>query len=144
MPKGRIVGIDEAQVLLRTGKPINSKKAVEIGLVSREVPRGALVDEAVELARGLAAGTADVPEIRREPLENVPTELPDLDIGHLSKAIDEIIQRAILEGAAKTLDEGLRFEAELFGDVCRTKDMGIGIKNFLTNGPRAKAEFTHS
>lgn len=140
----RIVGIDEAQVLLRTGKPINSKKAVEIGLVSREVPRGALVDEAVELARGLAAGTADVPEIRREPLENVPTELPDLDIGHLSKAIDEIIQRAILEGAAKTLDEGLRFEAELFGDVCRTKDMGIGIKNFLTNGPRAKAEFTHS
>ena len=47
------------------------------------------------------------------------------------------------EGARRSLADGLRHEAELFGEVVKLKDMRIGIENFLTKGPRSKAEFVH-
>ena len=31
----------------------------------------------------------------------------------------------------------------ILGEVSGTKDMRIGVENFLKNGPRAKAEFVH-
>ena len=54
-----------------------------------------------------------------------------------------ILCRVVLEGARKPLVEGIALEAAAFGEVCATRDMRIGVENFLTNGPRAKAEFVH-
>ena len=42
------------------------------------------------------------------------------------------------------LKEGLAFEAKMFGEVCGTADMKIGVKNFIENGPGKKANFTHA
>ena len=49
-----------------------------------------------------------------------------------------------LEGAKKNLRDGIALEAECFGDVCATKDMRIGVTNFLENGPRSPAQFVHA
>ena len=38
---------------------------------------------------------------------------------------------------------GLDFEARQFGECMKTDDMKIGLKNFLENGPKVKAEFVH-
>ena len=76
------------------------------------------------------------------PLET-PAALPAVELGHLSKAIDGLICRAIVEGCRKPLYEGLHFESEMFGACCATEDMRIGVQNFMKNGPRAKAEFLH-
>ena len=43
-----------------------------------------------------------------------------------------------------TLENGLKHEAKLFGECCETKDMRIGVTNFIENGPRARAEFVHA
>jgi enoyl-CoA hydratase/carnithine racemase len=139
----RLIGIEPAAELLRTGKPISSRRAVELGLVREEV-EGDLLDAAVQLARALADGAVDVPRIRREPLPDVPDRLPVVDIGHLSRAVDAILCKAILGGARLPLREAIAFEAKCFGEVCATRDMRIGVENFLRNGPRSKAAFVHA
>jgi hypothetical protein len=42
-----------------------------------------------------------------------------------------------------TLEEGLKLEAKIFGDCLLTKDMRIGMDNFIKNGPRVYAPFVH-
>ncbi len=139
----RLIGVPAAADLLRTGRPISSREAVDIGLVREEV-EGDLVARAVQLAREIADGTVTVPKLPTTALKNVPAELPPVDIGHRSRRIDALLCRAILEGAKKTLLQGLALEAELFGEVCATRDMRIGVETFLKSGPRAKAEFVHA
>ncbi|MFQ5825645.1 MAG: 3-hydroxyacyl-CoA dehydrogenase/enoyl-CoA hydratase family protein, partial [bacterium] len=125
----RLVGLDKGAEILRTGRPISSAEAVEIGLVYKEV-EGPLVPEAVSLVRKIHDGTVDITPIRKAPLENVG-ELPPVNIGHLSKKIDEILVQAIIEGAKLNLEEGLELESRLFGECIDTEDMKIGIDNFM-------------
>ena len=138
----RLVGLQAAATMLRTGRPISSEKALAIGLISEEV-EGDLVARAIELAQELAYGSIERPAIDREPMTDVPDALPEVDLGHLSTRVDAIMCKAILEGARMTLRNGIAFEAKCFGEVSDTKDMRIGVENFLKNGPRAKAEFVH-
>ncbi|MBI5500232.1 MAG: 3-hydroxyacyl-CoA dehydrogenase/enoyl-CoA hydratase family protein [Deltaproteobacteria bacterium] len=137
----RLVGLANAWPILRNGDPISSAKALEIGLIAEEVG-GDVRDRAIELVRDIAAGKAKPRVIERKPLE-VPAKLPEVELGHLSKAIDRILQRAVVEGARKTLEEGLLFEAEMLASCHGTKDMRIGLDNFVKNGPKANAAFTH-
>ena len=139
----RLVGFEAATPILRTGRPISSTKALEIGLIAEEV-EGDLLERAVALARDLADGKTPTPHIDRGPLANAPVTLPDVDIGHLSKKVDEIMCRTILEGAKLNLRDGIALEAECFGEVCATRDMRIGVTNFLDNGPRSPAQFVHA
>jgi len=74
----------------------------------------------------------------------VPASLLPVELGHRSRAVDALICRAMLEGCRMPLADGLRFESEMFGECCATDDMRIGVGNFLANGPRSKAIFTHS
>ena len=46
-------------------------------------------------------------------------------------------------GGAWWVHDGIAYEAKCFGEVCGTKDMRIGVDNFITNGPRSKADFVH-
>ena len=137
----RLIGLEKAWALLRTGMAISSAEAVELGLVREEI-EGDLLKAAVELARAAAGGEVDLPGIRREPMD-IPQSLPEVDLGHLSRAVDDVMRKAILEGASLPLAEALRFEAKCFGEVCRLEDMKIGVSNFMKNGPRAKAAFVN-
>ena len=138
----RLVGLEKAAEMLRTGRAISGREAVELALVREEVS-GDLIDAAIELARAAADGSVSLPPMSKEPLET-PDGLPPVELGHLSRAIDAILCRAILEGCRRPLPEGLRVESEMFAECCRTEDMRIGIENFLANGPRVKARFKHA
>ena len=137
----RLVGVAKAAEMLRTGRGISGREAVECGLVREEV-EGDLIDAAVTLVRAAARGETRLPAIDRRPLDTA-AELPAVDLGHHSRAVDRLICRAIIEGCRRPLDDGLHFESELFGECCATEDMRIGVQNFLKNGPRSKAEFVH-
>ncbi|RLD22555.1 MAG: hypothetical protein DRI69_00805 [Bacteroidetes bacterium] len=137
----RLVGVDIAAEILRTGRPVSGKEASEIGLIDREA-EGDLLEDAVAFANQLASG--QVP-LRDSMKSNGSTHEPtNLDIGHLSKKIDEIMNRAIYDGYKLPLDEALELESKLFGECILTDDMKIGLENFKKNGPRAKADFKHS
>jgi enoyl-CoA hydratase/carnithine racemase len=137
----RLVGFELAASMLRTGRPLSGREAVECGLVREEV-EGDLVAAAVALARDAATGKVDLKHVDPKPLGGV-APLPDVDLGHLSRAIDALICRAIAEGCRRPLTEGLRLESELFGSCCATEDMRIGVRTFQESGPRSKAAFVH-
>jgi len=138
----RIVGLVNAWPILRTGFPVSSQEALEIGLISQEVD-GDMKEAGISFARKVISGEIKVPPINKEPLD-IPKSLPEVDIGHLSRKTDEIMKRAILEGARMTLEEGLKHEAKAFGECLNTKDMRIGMENFIKFGPKRNAEFAHA
>ena len=126
----RLIGLESAWTLLRTGRPISSAEALKLGLIrGRTRPRRRQWQNKAR-------------PIEKDPIA-VPDELPDVDIGHLSRAVDAVLQKAIREGNRMSLDEGLRFEAKCFGEICALRDMRIGVDNFVRNGPRKKASFVH-
>jgi enoyl-CoA hydratase/carnithine racemase len=135
----RICGFEAASELLRTARPVSSERALELGLVDR-LSTGDLIDDAVAMAREIVDGTVSPDPIARGPVD-VPATLPDIDLGHLSTAVDEILMRAVTEGGRMTLADGLKHEAMLFAEVCQTEDSKIGIQNFIEKGARSKAEF---
>lgn len=137
----RLIGFEKAWPLLRTGRPLSGAEAREMGMIREEVD-GDLVGAAVELALAAAQRRVEFPRITLEPVDP-PEDLPEVDLGHLSKAVDRVLRKAILEGAQMPLKEGLRFEARCFGEVCGLEDMRIGIESFLRSGPRTKAPFVH-
>jgi enoyl-CoA hydratase/carnithine racemase len=120
---------------------VSSAEAVEIGLAREEVT-GDLVEAAAELVKQIANGSVVVQPIESGPLSDIP-EPEDLDIGHLSRQIDSILIDAIYQGAAMTLEDGLELESRSFGRCIETEDMWIGLDNFMTRGPAAKAPFIH-
>ncbi len=141
----RLVGLEKGAELLRTARPISSTEALEIGLVS-ELVDGTIVDlreRAIEAALELAEGSLEPRKVPEDPIANVPDELPEVELGHLSRAVDKILCEAILEGAKLPLKDGLALEARKFGEVCALEDMRIGVKTFLEKGPRARAPFVH-
>jgi len=138
----RLVGFEKAAEMIRTAKPISTAQALAYGLINEEV-EGDVLERAIELARELASGKTTVKRMESGPLSNVPDKLPDLDIGHLSRAIDKLAVRAILEGAKMTVEDGLKNEAKRFGDCWSTEDNRIGLKNFVEKGARSKAPFVH-
>jgi len=134
----RVIGFEKGSEMLRTGRPVSGAEARELGLISEETD-GDVVERAVELAREMASNGFE--RVDRSPID--PPALPDVDLGHLSTKVDGILCKAIIEGAKLGLDEGLRFESRCFGEVCGTKDMRIGMENFVKNGPRSKAGFVN-
>ena len=138
----RLIGMEKAWPMLRNANPISSAQAKEMGLIQEEV-EGNLVWTAIDWVKRILSGQVKVPSIPKGPIP-VPSTLPEVDIGHLSRKIDSLIQRAVLEGARMTLEEGLKLEAKVFGECLLTQDMKIGMENFLKNGPKVNANFVHN
>jgi len=138
----RIVGLANAWPILRTGFQVSSQEALEIGLINEEV-EGDIKEAGIAFAKKIISGEISVPPIQKKPIK-IPKSLPEVDIGHLSRKTDEIMKKAILEGAKMTLDEGLKNEAKSFGECLNTKDMRIGMENFMKFGPKKNAEFSHA
>ena len=139
----RLIGMDKALEMMRTAKPINSDEALKLGLVS-ELVKDDVVARAITLVREYTSGKRELKRINREPLPGVPAQAPALEIGHLSRSIDQILCEVVLQGCRKPLREGLRMESLAFGACVDTKDMHIGMENFLKSGARSKAAFIHA
>jgi enoyl-CoA hydratase/carnithine racemase len=137
----RLIGMEKAWTLLRNANPISSAQAKELGLIQEEV-EGDLIGTAIDWVKKIRSGLIHVPPIKKDPIP-IPSTLPEVNIGHLSRKIDSLVQRAALEGAKMTLEEGLKLEAKIFGECLLTQDMKIGIENFLKNGAKVNANFVH-
>ncbi|HEV2361481.1 MAG TPA: enoyl-CoA hydratase-related protein, partial [Acidimicrobiales bacterium] len=109
----RLVGPSRAKELIFTGRQVPAEEALQIGLVDRVVPAAELFESAVDLARSFASGAV---------------------------VAQGLAKRAIDDGLARTLAEGLAVERLLFGEVAVTEDAGIGVRSFLESGP-GKARF---
>jgi len=104
----RLVGASKARELILTGDMITAQEAFRIGLVDRVVPDGELLRQALGLAKKLAAK---------------------------SRTATALALEAIREGLRKSLEEGLDYEAKLFGRVAGTEDMHEGVRFFLAKSP---------
>lgn len=138
----RLIGIEKAWPILRNSNPISSAEAKEIGLIQEEV-EGDLVEAGINWVKNILSGKVKVPSIPKGPIP-IPSKLPEVDIGHLSRKIDSLLQKAILEGAKMTLEDGLKLEAKIFAECFSTQDRNIGIDNFMKNGPKVNANFVHN
>lgn len=138
----RWIPFDKALELMRTAKPIDGSTGLQLGLISEEV-EGDLAERAVELVNEYASGKRELKRINREPVKGVPDKAPEIELGHLSKKIDQILCHTIIEGCKKPLREGLKLESKAFGECVETEDMHIGMETFLKEGARAKAAFKH-
>jgi enoyl-CoA hydratase len=104
----RLVGKGKAMELMLTGAQIGADEALQIGLVNRVVPAGALMDEARALAGELA--------------RNAPIAM-------------RYIMAALNRGLEMPFAEGEIYEATLFGLVASSDDMREGTSAFLQKRP---------
>ena len=143
----RIVGFDKAWYLLRTGALISSEEAKQIGLISEEIggitSNGDIISAGITFVRKIIRREISLSPISRARIR-VPESLPEVNIGNLSRKIDEILVKAVIEGAKMALEDGLKYEAKCFGECWQTKDMRIGIETFIQYGPKKEAPFVHS
>jgi enoyl-CoA hydratase len=109
----RQVGAARAKDLIFTGRQVAAAEAERIGLVDRVVPTGEVLDAALSWASELARGAV---------------------------VAQGMAKRAIDDGLAGPLAEGLSLERDLFVESFRTEDAGIGVRSFLEQGP-GKANF---
>ena len=100
----RIVGLSKATELILTGDTITAQEAFRIGLVNRVVPDRDLMKQAKGLAKQIASKGA--------------------------VAIEKTM--AVIDQSRRlTLEEGLKLEASVFGELCETEDMKEGVTAFL-------------
>ena len=137
----RLIGLERALELLRTGRPIFAKQACAWGWATGE-PTADVVGAAKHLVRKHLAGDAPLSGVDPAPMD-LPDELPTVDLGHHSLTIDAILVDVVRTGLALPLEEGLAVEAAGFGRCKQTKDYNIGMSNFIQNGPRVPAAFLH-
>ncbi|MGH2987164.1 MAG: crotonase/enoyl-CoA hydratase family protein [Solirubrobacterales bacterium] len=95
----RIVGMGRALEMILTGRVVEAGEALDWGLVNEVVPAGLHLERALEIAEGLAG----FPQ---------PTMLSD--------------RRAAIDGAGRSLEEGLALEAELGRASVATGVLGAG------------------
>ena len=107
-----VLGKHRAMELVLTGDMLNAADAERFGLVNRVVPAELCLEEALNIAKKIAAK-------------------PELAI----KAAKE----AVLKSANTGLDEGLEFERKAFYLLFASADRSEGMKAFLE---KRKAEFT--
>jgi enoyl-CoA hydratase/carnithine racemase len=137
----RIIGLERGMDLLRTGRPIFAKEICGWGWATGE-PAEDYVGAAKELLRQHIDGKLQLRALDPAPME-LPDELPNVDIGHHSIVVDEILVQVLRDGLTRPLPEGLRVEAAGFARCKETIDYGIGMTNFIINGPRVPAAFMH-
>ncbi len=110
---GRLINPGRAAELILTGNMVTAAEALSIGLVNKVLPAETLLEEARKTAALIAS----------KPFHAVKNSL--LALGAIQKM---------------TLQEGLAYEASLFGLTCGTKDFKEGTSAFLE---KRKPEFSH-
>ena len=135
----RLIGVEKALELLRTGRAIGAKEACALGWATGE-PVADPVCAARDLIRKHLAGKIKLGPVNPAPIA-VPDPIPSVDIGHRSLTIDAILVDAVKRGVQLPLDKGLIVEAKAFADTKETVDADIGIQNFIMNGARVPAAF---
>ena len=99
----RLVGSGRAKEMIYTGRVVNAQEAERTGLVNRVVPHERLMDEAMAMAKQIAAGPASI---------------------HFAK-------QSMFQAALNPFKEALKQDSEIYGEVYKTKDFKEGVTAFL-------------
>ena len=99
----RAAGKSKAMEMILTGRMMDAEEAERAGLVSRIVPAGSLVEEAIKTAAKIAS---------------------------MSRPIVIMAKEAINRAFETTLSEGVRFERRLFHSTFATEDQKEGMAAF--------------
>ena len=110
----RFVGKAKAMEMALTGRMMDAEEAERSGLVSRIVPVGELVDEAIATATKIA---------------------------NLSQPIVMLAKESVNRAYETTLAEGIHFERRIFHSTFSTEDQKEGMSAFTEKRP---AKFKHS
>ncbi len=137
----RLIGLERANDLLRTGRAVRAADACAWGWANGE-PTADVMAAARALIAAANSGAVKLGPVDPAPM-TLPESWPHVDIAHRSLAIDAIVVAVMRGGLSRPLSEGLAIEAEGFGRCKQTVDMDIGMKNFIQNGPRVPAAFMH-
>jgi enoyl-CoA hydratase len=100
----RLIGKSAALRLMLTGAAVDATEALRLGLVDEVVPAGELMIRARAIAESIAA---------MAPL-----------------AISGAMQ-AVARGESLPIDDAMKVESEIFGQLCGTYDKGEGLAAFL-------------
>lgn len=100
----RYVGKSKAMEMCLTGRIMDAEEAERAGLVSRIVPAGDLVDEAVKTAEKIA---------------------------EMSRPVVYMAKESVNKAYETTLTEGVRFERRLFHSTFATEDQKEGMAAFV-------------
>jgi enoyl-CoA hydratase/carnithine racemase len=99
----RLIGVTKAKELILTGRRISAEDALDMGLVSKVVPRSSLMEEARSLAEEIAA--------------NSP-----LAVAYAKAAVDL--------ASETTIEQGLRYETAAIRATLVSEDYRIGLAAF--------------
>lgn len=139
----RLVGVERALQMLRTGKPIDAMTALEWGwatAINRDPVGWARQMILTHGKDGFMLKPIDARPMKPGSIPAMPTEV---ELGHLSKAVDDILVSTVMNGIVQPLADGLLAEAKASGKCGETEDHLIGLTNFMANGPKVKAQFVH-
>lgn len=151
----RLVGLQIALDMILTGKNIRAKKAVNIGLADALVPKSVLLEQAVVYAKkGKKKGpkksggfTKELPKwalegnvVGRKIMEKKAREMVDKNTKGFYPAAYKAL-KAVFEGVDKSLKDGLKLEAKLFGELFATKESKSLIHLFHCITESKKHEF---
>jgi enoyl-CoA hydratase len=100
----RLIGRSPALRMMLTAQIVDAPEALRLGLVDEVVPAAELLSRALALAETIA-------------------DMAPLAIAGVLEAVER--------GDGKSLDEGLRAEADIFGRLCGTADKHEGLGAFL-------------
>ncbi|NQW09418.1 MAG: enoyl-CoA hydratase/isomerase family protein, partial [Alphaproteobacteria bacterium] len=103
-PLTRFVGKSKAMEMCLTGRMMDAEEAERAGLVSRVVPAGDLLDEAVKVAERIAT---------------------------MSRPSVMMAKEAVNRAYETTLAEGVRFERRLFHSTFAMEDQKEGMEAFV-------------
>ena len=106
----RLLGKGRAKLMVFTGAFFKAPEAYQMGLLDKVVPTAVVLSEAKKIA-----GTI---------LGNAPLAV-------------EAAKRAINEGVEMAVEEGMKFEAVLVGDLFMTEDLKEGANAFIGKRPPA-------
>ncbi len=109
----RFIGKSKAMEMCLTGRMMDAEEAERCGLVSRIVPKGELRDEAIRVAKQIAA---------------------------FSRPIVRLTKDSVNRAYETTLTEGVRFERRLFHSVFGLEDQKEGMAAFVE---KRKPAFKH-
>jgi enoyl-CoA hydratase/carnithine racemase len=99
----RLIGVTKAKELILTGRRISAEDALDMGLVSKVVPRSSLMEEARSLAEEIAS--------------NSP-----LAVAYAKAAVDL--------ASETTIEQGLRYETAAIRATLTSEDYKIGLAAF--------------
>ena len=109
----RFIGKSKAMEMCLTGRMMDAEEAERCGMVSRIVPKGELRDEAIRVAKQIAA---------------------------FSRPIAMLTKEAVNRAYETTLAEGVRFERRVFHSVFALEDQKEGMAAFTE---KRKPNFKH-